>query len=83
MIKNICLIVGLLFSNILIGQSSIEDQALLKSTSILPKVIEWRRYLHEHPELGNREIKTAEYIASHLKEWGIEVTTGVGKTGVV
>jgi len=83
MIKNICLIAGLLFSNILIGQTSIEDQALLKSTSILPKVIEWRRYLHEHPELGNREIKTAEYIASHLKEWGIEVTTGVGKTGVV
>jgi len=83
MIKNICLIAGLIFSNILIGQTSIEDQALLKSTSILPKVIEWRRYLHEHPELGNREIKTAEYIASHLKEWGIEVTTGVGKTGVV
>ena len=83
MIKNICLIAGLIFSNILIGQTSIEDQALLKSTSILPRVIEWRRYLHEHPELGNREIKTAEYIAAHLKQWGIEVTTGVGKTGVV
>ncbi len=37
----------------------------------------------QHPELGNREYKTAEYIAAHLKALGIEVRTGVGKTGVV
>jgi len=50
---------------------------------ILPKVIEWRRHIHQHPELGNREVKTAEYIANHLKKLGIEVKTGVAKTGVV
>lgn len=54
-----------------------------KAQSILPKVIEWRRYLHEHPELSNREVKTAEYIARHLRELGYEVQTGIAKTGVV
>lgn len=54
-----------------------------KAKAILPKLIEWRRYLHEHPELGNREFKTMEYIAAHLKSLGLEVQTGVAKTGVV
>ena len=47
------------------------------------KVIEWRRDIHEHPELSNREFKTAEKIANHLKSLGIEVQTGVAHTGVV
>lgn len=47
------------------------------------KVIAWRRDLHQHPELGNRETRTAEIIANHLRSLGLEVTTGVGKTGVV
>jgi len=51
--------------------------------SVEDKVIEWRRDFHENPELGNREFKTAEKIANHLKSLGIEVQTGVAKTGVV
>ncbi len=47
------------------------------------KVIEWRRDFHEYPELSNREFKTAEKIAKHLENLGIEVQTGVAKTGVV
>ncbi len=47
------------------------------------KVIEWRRYFHQNPELSNREFKTAEKIAEHLKSLGIEVQTGVAHTGVV
>ena len=47
------------------------------------KVIEWRRDFHQHPELGNREYKTAEKIAEHLRRLGIEVQTGVAHTGVV
>nr|WP_245984144.1 amidohydrolase [Gillisia mitskevichiae] len=47
------------------------------------QVIEWRRDFHEHPELSNREFKTAEKIAKHLKSLGLEVQTGVAKTGVV
>ena len=54
-----------------------------KTTAILPKVIEWRRYLHENPELSNREVKTAEYVTKHLRSLGYEVQTGVAKTGVV
>ncbi|MBD2699277.1 amidohydrolase [Spirosoma sp. BT702] len=47
------------------------------------KVVTWRRDFHQHPELGNREFQTAGKIAAHLKELGMEVKTGVGKTGVV
>ncbi|UPL48848.1 amidohydrolase [Hymenobacter sublimis] len=47
------------------------------------KVIAWRRDLHEHPELGNQEIRTAALVAEHLKKLGIEVQTGVARTGVV
>lgn len=50
---------------------------------IEPKTIAWRRDLHEHPELGNNEVRTARIIAAHLRSLGIEVTEGVGKTGVV
>jgi len=47
------------------------------------KTIAWRRDFHEHPELGNRELRTAKVIADHLRSLGIEVKEGVGKTGVV
>ncbi|RZQ55540.1 amidohydrolase [Pseudidiomarina tainanensis] len=47
------------------------------------KVIEWRRDLHQHPELSNREFRTAKVITEHLKELGLEVQTGVAHTGVV
>jgi amidohydrolase len=47
------------------------------------KVVAWRRDFHQHPELGNREFQTAAKIAAHLQSLGIEVKTGVGKTGVV
>ncbi|MFT4832624.1 MAG: amidohydrolase, partial [Psychroserpens sp.] len=51
--------------------------------SVENKVIEWRKDFHQHPELSNREYKTAEKIATHLTSLGIEVQTGVAKTGVV
>jgi len=47
------------------------------------KVIEWRRHIHQYPELSNQETKTAAYIAEHLKSLGLKVQTGVAKTGVV
>ncbi len=51
--------------------------------SMQQKVVEWRRYIHEHPELGNRETQTAVYITNHLKNLGLQVQTNVAKTGVV
>ena len=46
-------------------------------------VIKWRHHFHEFPELSNREFKTAEYVADYLSSLGLEVQTGVAKTGVV
>jgi amidohydrolase len=54
-----------------------------KAESLEAKVVAWRRDFHQNPELGNREFKTAEKVAAHLRFLGIEVKTGVGKTGVV
>jgi amidohydrolase len=51
--------------------------------SIEPRVVAWRRDIHQHPELGNREFRTAKLVAEHLKSLGIEVKTGVAHTGVV
>jgi amidohydrolase len=50
---------------------------------LMPKVIEWRRHLHRYPELSNREFKTAKYVEEHLRRLGLEVRTGIAKTGVV
>jgi amidohydrolase len=47
------------------------------------KTIAWRRDFHEHPELGNREFRTAKIVADHLRSLGLEVKEGVAKTGVV
>ncbi len=45
--------------------------------------IEWRRDIHQHPELSNREVRTAKLVAEHLKKLGLEVRTGIAHTGVV
>jgi amidohydrolase len=50
---------------------------------VMPKVIAWRRDIHQHPELSNRETRTAKIVADHLRALGLEVQTGVAKTGVV
>jgi amidohydrolase len=47
-----------------------------------PHVVEWRRDLHRHPELGNREVRTAAKVAEHLRALGMEVRTGIAHTGV-
>ena len=47
------------------------------------KAIAWRRDIHQHPELSNREVRTSQLVADHLRSLGIEVRTGVAKTGVV
>lgn len=51
--------------------------------SVENKVIEWRRDIHKHPELGNRETRTAAIVAKHLKSLGMQVETDIAHTGVV
>ncbi len=74
----------LLFLAVFTGFSQKNDAKINQlSSEVEPKVIEWRRHLHQNPELSNREFETAKYIAAHLKSLGIEVQTGVAFTGVV
>ncbi|WP_460538363.1 amidohydrolase [Echinicola sediminis] len=65
------------------GQSPLHQTIDQKALSLEAKVIEWRRDIHEHPELGNQETRTAGLIAAHLKSLGLEVTEKVAVTGVV
>lgn len=65
------------------AQTNLKSDAAKNADAITQKVINWRRDFHEHPELGNLENRTAEVIAKHLQSLGIEVKTGVAKTGVV
>lgn len=60
-------------------QTKVDQQA----KEIESRVIEWRRHFHQYPELSNNEFKTSAFVAEHLKKLGIEVQTGVAKTGVV
>lgn len=53
------------------------------TAKIMPQIIQWRRHIHQNPELGNREFQTAKYIEAHLRKLGFEVRTGIAKTGVV
>jgi len=50
---------------------------------VLPRVVAWRRDIHQHPELSNREVRTAKLVADELTRLGLEVRTGVAHTGVV
>ena len=52
-------------------------------SSLEAKVIQWRHEIHQNPELSNREFKTAEKVAAHLKALGMEVQTGIAHTGVI
>ncbi|MEL6812469.1 MAG: amidohydrolase [Bacteroidota bacterium] len=60
------------------------DEAILKDVeNIESKVIDWRHYFHQNPELSNREFNTAKKIAEHLRSLGMAVQTEIAKTGVV
>ncbi|WP_082489204.1 amidohydrolase [Dyadobacter sp. Leaf189] len=74
---------ALLFGHIAFAQPIAAVKIDQKAQSLEKKLSEWRRDFHQNPELGNREFKTAEKIANHLKQLGIEVKTGVAHTGVV
>lgn len=58
-------------------------QVQSRISAIEGKVVAWRRDIHQHPELGNREVRTAKLVADHLRSLGIDVKTGVAHTGVV
>jgi amidohydrolase len=61
----------------------LEQEIRQRAGAIESKLIAWRRDIHQHPELGEQETRTAGLIAEHLTKLGLEVKTGVARTGVV
>jgi len=79
------LMAGLVCTGLLFGPMAAAQPRDLQglSAAVDAKVLEWRRDIHQHPELGNREFRTAALVAAHLQALGMEVRTGVAHTGVV
>lgn len=77
--KTFFILAVLCFTGIAYAQQQLDRHI----SAIEHKVIEWRRYFHENPELSNREFNTAKKVEDHLRSLGMEVKTGVAKTGVV
>ena len=63
--------------------NEMQSEIQTKVKGIEQKVINWRRDIHQNPELGNREVRTAAMVAKHLESLGMEVITNVGITGVI
>lgn len=76
--------VAFLINQQLASETDVAEQINKAVEKIMPKVIEWRRHIHQYPELSNREYKTAKYVEEHLRRIGLdEVRPGIAKTGVV
>src|SRR3954454_5899873 len=65
------------------SSSDLEQEIRQRAAQIEDKLIAWRRDIHEHPELGEQEARTAGLVAEHLRALGLDVRTGVANTGVV
>ena len=63
--------------------AGLKDEVARQARALEGKLIERRRDIHAHPELGNQETRTAQLVADHLRHLGMEVRTGVARTGVV
>lgn len=73
---------AILASSFALGTAQAQPSVSI-SNELEQQVIEWRRDLHQHPELSNREFRTAKVIAEHLESLGLQVQTGIAHTGVV
>src|SRR6266446_2770473 len=63
--------------------SRLDAEVDRRAAEVQGKVVAWRRDIHEHPELSNRETRTADLVAQHLRSLGLEVRTGVAHAGVI
>ncbi|MGN7782997.1 amidohydrolase [Niabella sp. 22666] len=79
--KTIFAVALFFFTTVTIGQNHTQSIAS-KAQAVQPRLVEWRRHIHQNPELSNREFKTQQYVLAHLKRLGIEADT-LAKTGVV
>jgi amidohydrolase len=63
--------------------AALEAKVRERAAAIEGKLIAWRRDIHQHPELGDQENRTARLVTEHLRSLGLEVRTGIARTGVV
>jgi len=69
---------------LVVAQEPLAVEIDARAAQVEGKVVEWRRDIHRHPELSNREFRTGALVADHLRALGLdEVRTGVAHTGVV
>ncbi|MDH5822554.1 amidohydrolase [Luteimonas sp. RD2P54] len=61
---------------------ALRPEVAAAAQALQDKVVAWRRDIHQHPELSNRETRTAAKVAEHLRALGLEPTTGIAHTGV-
>ncbi|AOE49776.1 amidohydrolase [Kangiella sediminilitoris] len=66
-----------------VADAQTEQEINAAADALEQKVIDWRRHIHQNPELSNREYETSKYIERHLNSLGLEVKTGIAHTGVV
>jgi amidohydrolase len=71
------------FSAFAQNNDAVTAQVNTKADALQNQIVTWRRDFHEHPELGNHEVRTSGIIAKHLRSLGIQVQTGIATTGVV
>jgi amidohydrolase len=83
MMQRLFTAIALLVCTASFAQSPLVSRIDALTVQLEPKVVTWRRDIHAHPELGNRETRTAALVAEHLRGLGLDVTTNVAHTGVV
>ncbi|HEX2207345.1 MAG TPA: amidohydrolase [Longimicrobium sp.] len=72
-----------LLASLPLAAQSADPRVAAAVERLAPRITEIRHDLHQHPELSNRETRTAALVAEHLRSLGMEVRTGIAHTGVV
>ena len=83
MIKSLAFVAVAVATPLRAQSTRLDAEVDRRAVQVQEKVVAWRRDIHAHPELSNRETRTADLVAQHLRSLGIEVRTGVAHTGVV
>lgn len=76
-------LLSLFFPAMVSAEGALTTRVEASVNDVMPSVVGWRRDLHQNPELGNREFRTAKLVAEHLTALGMEVRSGIAHTGVV
>ena len=66
-----------------VNMTAMHDDIDRRIVLVTPKVVAWRRDIHEHPELSGDEVRTSALVAAHLRALGMEVKTDIGGHGVI